>query len=430
MKTKLRSLRKLSWSACRTERKKTLARGPRSRRRRGRRSRAGAGAWAGIEAQRHAAGLQRGAHRAPHVHGLAAAAAALLVAEGRDPPLQLGDRAVDLGEVLGGAGRQRPVELGERAGGGSLPVRSISARSSSRRRWRSNWRGALAVERGRSPSSSAPRPRACRPSARRMRCTSTPITPSARRGGRRRRSRAGPDRASRRRCPRRSPGGSPRAARRGRAGRRRRSAAPRAPCSSASASAARKKWRSKSSSKTRRSSWDLATVAASASRKSRGRSRGPRRAPRRRRGSRRCRPRRPPRAAPRRRRAAAPAVVAISSRSPASASLGRSAPSRELDRDPLGDEVDVGAVLDDDAHRLLEGLAVDVVGADQQQRPRPVDRLGDRGRLLQVELADHVDDLDQAPRQALVELGRVQADDLELALDRRDSRARDRGSGA
>ena len=56
------------------------------------------------------------------------------------------------------------------------------------------------------------------------------------------------------------------------------------------------------------------------------------------------------------------------------------------DADPLGDQVDVGAVLDQDAHRALEGLAVDVVGADQQQRPRPVDRLGDRGRLLQVEL--------------------------------------------
>ena len=42
----------------------------------------------------------------------------------------------------------------------------------------------------------------------------------------------------------------------------------RSPCASASASAARKKKRSKSSSKTRRSSCDLATVAASASRKS------------------------------------------------------------------------------------------------------------------------------------------------------------------
>src|SRR5262245_25928726 len=91
---------------------------------------------------------------------------------------------------------------------------------------------------------------------------------------------------------------------------------------------------------------------------------------------------------------------------------------RQLHRHPLGDEVDVGAMLDEDAHRALEGLAVDVVGADQQQGSRPVDRLGDRGRLLQVELADHVDDLDQAARQPLVEVRGVQAHDLELALDR------------
>ena len=62
--------------------------------------------------------------------------------------------------------------------------------------------------------------------------------------------------------------------------------------------------------------------------------------------------------------------------------------------DPLGDEIEVGPVLDDDVHRLGEGLGVDLVGPEQQQRPRPVDRLGDRRRLLEVELADHGDDLD------------------------------------
>ena len=39
------------------------------------------------------------------------------------------------------------------------------------------------------------------------------------------------------------------------------------------------------------------------------------------------------------------------------------------------------------------------------------------GRLLQVELADLVDDLDQLAGDRLVELGRVQADDLELVLE-------------
>ena len=72
------------------------------------------------QAQRHAAGLQRGAHRAADVHRPAAAAAALLVAEGRDPALELGDGAVDAGQVLGGAGRQGPVELGQRPGGRQL----------------------------------------------------------------------------------------------------------------------------------------------------------------------------------------------------------------------------------------------------------------------------------------------------------------------
>ena len=74
-------------------------------------------------------------------------------------------------------------------------------------------------------------------------------------------------------------------------------------------------------------------------------------------------------------------------------------------------------MLDDDRHRLLEHRAVDVVGAEQQQRARPVDRLGDRGRLLEVERAHHVHDLDELARDVLAELGRVQAHDLELALD-------------
>jgi hypothetical protein len=45
-------------------------------------------------------------------------APALLVSEGGQSPLQLGDRAVDGGEVLRRAGRQGTVELGERARGG------------------------------------------------------------------------------------------------------------------------------------------------------------------------------------------------------------------------------------------------------------------------------------------------------------------------
>ena len=187
-------------------------------------------------------------------------------------------------------------------------------------------------------------------------------------------------------------------------------------------SAARKNQRSKTSSKRRRSSCDLASVAASASRKSSRSVHGTDLdrgegvedlggADRDALGAQllaeadelRRRTSRP-------RRAGAPAALAR--RSPA----GGTAPG-EPHPDPLGDEVEVGPVLDDDAHRLAEGLGVDLVGAEQQQRPRPVDRLGDRGRLLEVELADHPDDLDEPAGERLVELGRVQADDLDLALD-------------
>ena len=115
------------------------------------------------------------------------------------------------------------------------------------------------------------------------------------------------------------------------------------------------------------------------------RSTAPAPARRRRRGSPRSRPRPPRCAAPRRSRAASPPARGGRRRQ----RLGAVGGLGKLHPDPLGDQVDVGAVLDDDRHRLREGLAVDVLGAHQQQRPRPVDRLGDRGRLLQVERADH-----------------------------------------
>ena len=76
-------------------------------------------------------------------------------------------------------------------------------------------------------------------------------------------------------------------------------------------------------------------------------------------------------------------------------------------------------MLDDDRERVLEDLGVDVVGAHQQERARPVDRLGDRRRLLEVQFAHHVDDLDQPGGQLLVDVGGMQPDDLDLALGRR-----------
>ena len=350
----------------------------------------------------------------------AAAPPALLVAERRQAALHLRDRAVHGGEVLRRAGRQRPVELGQRARGrqrlGALdqaalelaPQVALEAVE------------LLAVDRRLAPVAvlglrlrARPTARACGGSAARRRRP----RPSPRRGGRRRRSPAAPGRASRRRFPRRSPGGSARAARRGRAARRPRGAGLPSP-TRARPPPPRRRGRSSGRTAARRPAGPPATWRSSppAPRGSpRARSRAPARAPRRRRGSPRCRPRRPRRAAPRRRRAAS--GPARAGRPQPFRAAVRPAASAKLHPDPLGDQVDVGAVLDDDRDRLLEGLAVDVVGAHQQQRARPVDRLGDRGRLLQVELADHLDDLDQPPGERLVELRRVQADDLHLALE-------------
>ena len=166
-------------------------------------------------------------------------------------------------------GRARPAGRE----GGRVEVRSIRSRSSSRRRWRSK---RLSCSRSIGGSSAAPSSAggwvpAESPSVRRIRCTSTPTTPEPSPWrpkaaiASRARSRissvvALEDRLAHllaqlvdveplaalvalalpRRCPR----------------------------SIASASAARKNQRSKSSSNRRRSSWDLAIVAASASRKS------------------------------------------------------------------------------------------------------------------------------------------------------------------
>ena len=86
------------------------------------------------------------------------------------------------------------------------------------------------------------------------------------------------------------------------------------PSWTAASSAARKKKRSKTRSKMRRSSGDLASVAASASRNAPARSTRPRSAPRTRRAARSCRRRRPRRAAPRRTRGCAPRARGPASR--------------------------------------------------------------------------------------------------------------------
>jgi hypothetical protein len=73
-------------------------------------------------------------------------------------------------------------------------------------------------------------------------------------------------------------------------------------------------------------------------------------------------------------------------------------------------------VLDDDAHRLAEDLAINVVGAQQHQRTGPVNRLGNRRRLLEVEVADLANKFNQLPGDCFRKVRRLEADDVELVI--------------
>src|SRR4051812_18395649 len=302
--------------------------------------------------------------------------------------------------------------------GGSCSVRSIWPRSSSLRsiaskrrissRGRPSARGSSG---GRSGCGSARRP-----SWRRMRWTSTPMTPEP--------SPWRPNAAMARRARSRMRPSSPS---RSAAAIWRRSSSmlswpassicmppsSRTPSRMAASSAARKKKRSKTSSNTRRSSGDLASVAASASRKSTGDVQGTS-----------C-------SAAKESSSSDVPIATPSARSsspnsrsraamPAGATSGGGAAkgAAHLDPDALGHHVEVRAVLDDDRHRVAEDLLVDVVGAEQQQRPRPVDGLRDRRRLLEVEIAHQRDEVDELARDVVGQLGGVELDDLQLVLER------------
>src|SRR3954447_16567387 len=302
--------------------------------------------------------------------------------------------------------------------GGSCRVRSMRSRSSSRRRCCSKRRMASrgSPSRRGSPSGLSGCGSARSSSERRIRCTSTPMTPEPSPWrpkaamARRARSRMAPSEPSRSAAAiwLRSSSRSRLPAALGSLGWS-------CSCTSwrtAAASAARKKKRSKTSSNSRRSSGDLAIVAASASRNSAGS----------------VQPTSPSASkasssslVPRARPSPRSSSPNSSSRaaSPGGPASGSGSGGTELDPDPLGDDVEVGAVLDDDRHRLAERALVDVVGAEEHQRARPVDRLGDARRLLEVELAHELDDLDELARDAVVDLRRVEAHDVELVLQGR-----------
>ena len=138
MKTKLRSLRNESCRACRTERKKTLAEVTRSRRRRGRRSPAGAGASAGSAgasarrrspARRASSAARRPCRplRRPRCSWPSVARRRFICETARWTAAR---------SWVGLVGRARSSSASGREGG-RVSVRSIRSRSSSRRRWRS-----------------------------------------------------------------------------------------------------------------------------------------------------------------------------------------------------------------------------------------------------------------------------------------------------
>src|SRR3954453_15351498 len=313
--------------------------------------------------------------------------------------------------------------------GGSVSVRSICARSSS---WRRSASKRRIASRGRpSPRGASSARAGCgsarRPSARRMRCTSTPMTPEPSPW---RPNAAIASRARSRICPSR-PSRSARAISWRSVSRF--SSAPAAsipppstiPSRTAASSVARKKKRSKTRSKIRRSSCDFASVAARPSRKSAATVHGTSRSTANASSSSLV-----PTATPSPRSsspnssrwAARPGGASSGAVAPYSAALrlaGGGGTDRQLHPDALGHDVEVGAVLDDDRQRLHEHLVVDVVGAEQEQRARPVDRLGDRRGLLQVEVADHRDHLHELARDRVVEVGRVELDDRKLVLELR-----------
>src|SRR4051812_45586513 len=315
----------------------------------------------------------------------------------------------------GPLGSARSSSFSGRAGG-SCSVRSICARSSSRRssasKRRISSRGSPWRRGSSSGSSGCGSER--RPSWRRMRCTSTPMTPDP--------SPWRPNAAMAIRARSRIAPSSPAASAAAICARSSSTSSEpialgsmppssRTSWRTAAASAARKKKRSKTSSKMRRSSGDFARGAASASRKASV--------------SVHC-------TSPSAAKASSSSLVPIATSSERSSSANSSSRAAspgwvasapeggtDLHPDAIGHDVEVGAVLDDDRHGVAEGLLVDVLGAEQQQGARPVDRLRDRGRLLEVELADELHELDELARDLVVEVGRVQVDDLELVLEAR-----------
>src|SRR6266496_698838 len=78
---------------------------------------------------------------------------------------------------------------------------------------------------------------------------------------------------------------------------------------------------------------------------------------------------------------------------------------------------DVRLVLEEHVERLADQLGIDLILAQEQERLRPVDGLGDRRRLLQLELPDGPHDACNLLRELVVDVGHAHPDDVLLALE-------------
>src|SRR6185503_11970215 len=75
---------------------------------------------------------------------------------------------------------------------------------------------------------------------------------------------------------------------------------------------------------------------------------------------------------------------------------------------------DVSLVLEDDGERLGHEILIEVVDVQEQEGPRPVERLADARVLLQIELPDALDQRHDLARQLLADAGDLELHDGEL----------------
>ena len=84
----------------------------------------------------------------------------------------------------------------------------------------------------------------------------------------------------------------------------------------------------------------------------------------------------------------------------------------------VANRLDVLAVLEHRAERLLDDLGVDLLAAERGERVRPVDRLRDAGRLREVEHAQPAHEGRGLGGELLRDAGHAQPHDLDLPLER------------